>query len=284
MSAAQEMKLSNKQDSELRKYLEAAKPDQISGDNWSVSWGFCHGETRSTSTITFHLGTKRDSSGERLYHTAIVVEKQEGSTVCPVMSHNGESTHKKYAEKPDLKQVMLDLKKVFPMHTRGTATSSSQAQGGNGDQGGGDGGNGNGNPPKPFEKEIKKNVFDEYYFIDEQGENIICDEHGNPIVQHDAKTNKYFYMDSNHARHTCTVKEYSKGSSKTIVMKTVKGAHHKCKLRSGAREKCPAGIQMNSAQGVKKPQTKPAPGTQLMINGEKHVVLRDGSTAPVASY
>lgn len=279
MSAAQDIQLTKNQDYWLRVYIDSAKPEQISGDSWDVSWDFCHGETRSSSSITFHLAIRRDSSGDRLYHTAIVVKKQQNGTICPVISRDHKTTHKTFAQKPDLRQVMAEYKREFPLDKRGAAASSSKTQGGNGGQGGGDGGSGNGQPPKQFEKKIETNIYGDKYFIDENGENIICDDAGNPIVQNDSKRNTCFYMDKHLFRHACTVTQVVHGASKISVMKTAKGAQHKCKM-PGARVKDQsrwrerrARPQVNAAQGIKKTQPKATPGSHVMVNGKKHEVV-----------
>ncbi|KAK3371449.1 hypothetical protein B0T24DRAFT_320254 [Lasiosphaeria ovina] len=158
---------------QLRIYLQAATGTYISGD-WGLQWSATHGETRSASGHTFHIGLRRDSAGH--YWTCILVTQRNG-TESPV-----EGTVVDWGTTPPtLQDVLSHYQTTFAGMT---ATDNAGGAGGNNDgNGGGAGGNGGNGGGGGYQKQVipHPEYPGNYYYLDEDEEFHWCDVNGNDL-------------------------------------------------------------------------------------------------------
>ncbi|KAL7898135.1 hypothetical protein HDV63DRAFT_410473 [Trichoderma sp. SZMC 28014] len=96
--------ISRKDKHQLLRYLEYADPNHIQLPLWGVNWEATHGETRSASKITFHVGG-RFVQGE--FQTCILVQSTEGEY--PV-----DNTIRSWgSSQPDMGEVLVFYQQQF---------------------------------------------------------------------------------------------------------------------------------------------------------------------------
>ncbi|KUI68914.1 hypothetical protein VM1G_04585 [Cytospora mali] len=176
-------------------YLENANPAYISVSGWGGSWTATHGETRSASQYTFHIGV-RFTNGS--YYSCILVTTRQYGPV-PV-----EGTVENWgSQMPSLGQVLRHYQShysVTPLHdsTPGPSDNGGDDGGAGGAGAGGSGGSGG------WAKEVKPDAYeDEEYHA--------CDGAGNELKT-TVKSSSGTYRTSN-PRDLVLVYQNSKGET-----------------------------------------------------------------------
>ncbi|KAL2126375.1 hypothetical protein VTI74DRAFT_1093 [Chaetomium olivicolor] len=166
-ATSRKLKKGEREDMEV--YLQNANPNHISAPLWGVTkWESTHGETRSTSRFTFHIGLRVDHEGN--YLTCILVKTSEGDL--PV-----EGTIVNWGpEPPVLAEVLEYYQNMFLGYYPFDRPGRGNQGGGNG--GGGASGSGFGGG---WRKDVQQNHYGGYYYIDENDGYQECDASGNPI-------------------------------------------------------------------------------------------------------
>ncbi|KAH6627488.1 hypothetical protein F5144DRAFT_575986 [Chaetomium tenue] len=157
-------------------YLENANPDQLSASAWGqTTWQAAHGEGRSASSTTFHIGL-RFAQGH--YWTCILtrVRRQEVALEGTIIDWGTTA--------PNLPGVLREYQRQF-IRARAPASENPQRDptdnnGGGSGGGGGGGGGGNDNGPA-WEKKVLKDDYGGYYYMDENDEYCACDAQGTQL-------------------------------------------------------------------------------------------------------
>jgi hypothetical protein len=160
--------------SELLTYLEHANPNHISAASWGLTWTATHGETRSSSQRTFHIGI-RYANGR--YSSCILVGTvQYGDLPVEGTVVDWGTTQPSLATILEHYQAQYN---VTPAPTRpGPAAGPREDED---DNGGGAGGS-------SWKKEVKKDDYGGYYYIGEDEDYHECDPRGNEVQTTDRKT------------------------------------------------------------------------------------------------
>ncbi|RYP80363.1 hypothetical protein DL769_002512 [Monosporascus sp. CRB-8-3] len=167
------VKLSKKDRGNILVYLENAKGDHISAPVWGTQWTPTHGETRSSSKNTFHIGI-RHVNGR--YYTCILVRTvQFGHLPVEGTVHDWGTTA------PSLREVLAYYQALFDVQP----TSSRPGRGPNRDYD--DDGNSNAGG-SGWKKEVRKDDYGGYFYIDEDGDYHACDSRGNEVETTDRRT------------------------------------------------------------------------------------------------
>ncbi|KAI0532617.1 hypothetical protein GGR58DRAFT_507213 [Xylaria digitata] len=160
---------------DIREYLLHASSRNLS----SVAWGSrrmnCHGEGRSSSNQTWHIGVWKQSSDGR-HFSAIVSGRRGGPTAEGSTIDYGRT-------QPRMIHVLNEYKRMYdvPVNTPSPHDSDNDDQNGPGGGGGpGPGGKGKGRG-KPWYKKVKRDEYGGYYYIGPKGEYQTCDSKGNDI-------------------------------------------------------------------------------------------------------
>lgn len=170
--------LNRKQLADLEAYLEQANSNQVELTSWGTggNWTTAHGETRSASTATFHIGCRRDSNGD--YRTCITVKHGKNNVPIDGTVVNWGSTP------PDLGSVLVYYQQQFGVSAVYDYTPIPRKGGNNGDDGndggagaaGGAAGEGSGS-----KRVVRKHDLGGYFYMDEEQEFHLCDSQGNEI-------------------------------------------------------------------------------------------------------
>ncbi|PTB44423.1 hypothetical protein M441DRAFT_55472 [Trichoderma asperellum CBS 433.97] len=154
----------------LLTYLEHADPNHIQVSLWDVRWRPTHGETRSASRLTFHIGV-RFVQGE--YQTCILVDSEEGELpVDDTVRNWGPSM-------PNLGEVLQYYQKLFGVQALKPLIRKQQPRRDDDDDN-----EEGGSSSRAWRKKIQKsNKPGYYYYYDEQEEYRECDEKGNDIYR-----------------------------------------------------------------------------------------------------
>ncbi|KAH6839477.1 hypothetical protein B0I37DRAFT_332191 [Chaetomium sp. MPI-CAGE-AT-0009] len=171
-------------------YLENANPANLSVSQWGVStWQAAHGEGRSASSTTFHVGV-RFSGGS--YFTCILVQSRAGDQAVEGTIINWGTTA------PNLPEVLRTYQRTYlktaapASQTPAQDPSNNNGGGGAGGSGGGSGSGSGGGPA--WEKKVCKDDYGGYYYMDENDEYCACDDKGNQLkttTAHGRTTNPY---------------------------------------------------------------------------------------------
>jgi hypothetical protein len=120
------MHLNKKQVEDLKTYLENAKGKTISISSWSKNWAYTHGETRSSSNLTYYIGGQLNSDGHFIIRLFVWTFK---SSYKPISNkHDAISTQKDWGtEKPDMSEVLKVYKEMYDVEV--TPPGSSEDEG-----------------------------------------------------------------------------------------------------------------------------------------------------------
>lgn len=190
---------------DLLTYLAHANPNHMTHAGWSVGsgWSFTHGETRSASEATFHIGCRVDSQGN--YYTCIAVAIRQGNRNVPVAG----TTHNWGTERPSLAQILDYYQQKFnvqPLHVYdGPSQRDNNNNGGGGNGGGTSSGGGGGSGST---RQIFKDDYGGYYYVTEDEPYVACDAQGQSLkllsVYIDASNKPYYYHKRQRTRGTLT--------------------------------------------------------------------------------
>ncbi|KAK4033237.1 hypothetical protein C8A01DRAFT_19788 [Parachaetomium inaequale] len=166
-----EVTLNKKNMKEMRTYLDDAKAAQMSLPNWGVGkWQEAHGEGRSTSQWTFHIGFMY-ATDTGCYWTCIVVNSKEGNLPVKGTLVNWGTTA------PEPHDVLEFYKNAnFPLPDPGSEGPSASGSGGGAGGGGGSSSGGGG-----WQKQVQSDGNGGYYYLDANKQWISCDRGGNEI-------------------------------------------------------------------------------------------------------
>ncbi|EAQ88815.1 predicted protein [Chaetomium globosum CBS 148.51] len=155
-------------------YLENANPDQLSATAWGqTTWQAAHGEGRSASSTTFHIGL-RYAQGH--YWTCILtrVRRQEVALEGTIIDWGTTA--------PNLPGVLREYQRLY-LRARAPASENPQrdpSDNNGGGSGGGGGGGGNDNGPA-WEKKVYKDAYGGYFYMDEDDNYCACDAQGTQV-------------------------------------------------------------------------------------------------------
>jgi hypothetical protein len=283
-------------------YLENANPNHIGHTGWGIeTWHECHGETRSKSKFTFHIGIRVDHEGN--YLTCILLKGKGGNKAVEGTIINWGP------EEPDMAVVLEHYQMMFlkyhPIDRPGRGGNNNGGEGGSGGGGGG------------WTKQVYHNSdYDEYYYLDEQGEYQSCDSSGNPIYTADstghrtgnkyglvlvfANSKRQTYYYSRGKQQACSLKKDSAGrycfvddqgrNRRAQCFGTEPRWMHRAKSSppSGqSHSKTPSSGQLHSKQpssghsqpsGFKPKPTTSGPEIFTDKSGRKYYVGKDGKT------
>ncbi|KAK3331640.1 hypothetical protein B0T19DRAFT_438528 [Cercophora scortea] len=109
--------LNNSEKGDMEKYIANARTSLIHVNEWTTNWIHCHGESRTTAALTWHLGAMRCSDGT--YKTVIRMKEGRGHV-------SVEGTLRSWGtERPNIKKVLNSYKREFDIEP----TSSSESEG-----------------------------------------------------------------------------------------------------------------------------------------------------------
>ncbi|KAI5862900.1 hypothetical protein GGS23DRAFT_74470 [Durotheca rogersii] len=154
-------------------YLEYANSNHVSAITWDVHWTPTHGETRSYSKRTFHIGV-RYANGR--YSSCILVDTVSWDEV-PVEG----TIHHWGTTPPNLGEIVEHYRTLYKVQPASSNLRYQPRQ--NDDNNGGAGASGGG-----WKKEVKKDDYGGYFYIGEDEEYHACDSEGNEIQTTDRKT------------------------------------------------------------------------------------------------
>ncbi|KAK4135164.1 hypothetical protein BT67DRAFT_293398 [Trichocladium antarcticum] len=163
--------LNKSDEKEMQQYLDAANPAQISFPSWGIGkWQHAHGEGRSTSQLTFHIGfCYMTDTG--CYWTCILAKV--GNRHLPVAG----TVVNWGTEAPDPSVVLEYYKNVkFPLPDPGSEASGSGSGGGAGGAGGAGGSSSGGGA---WKKNVQSDGNGGYFYFDPNWEYVLCDAQGN---------------------------------------------------------------------------------------------------------
>lgn len=156
-------------------YLSNANPANLSASQWGVTtWQAAHGEGRSASSTTFHIGLRL---AQGVYWTCILVQVRGRDVALAGTMRNWGNTA------PSLPLVLQTYQREY-IKTKAPAGSSQQDpsnNGGGGGAGGGSGGGGGDNNPPAWEKKVLPDAYGGHYYMDENDEYCACDAQGNQL-------------------------------------------------------------------------------------------------------
>lgn len=160
----------------LLTYLEHADPNHIQVSLWDVRWRPTHGETRSASRLTFHIGV-RFVQGE--YQTCILVDSEEGELpVDDTVRNWGPSM-------PNLGEVLQYYQKLFGVQALKPLIRKQQPRRDDDDDN-----EEGGSSSRGWKKKVQKsNKPGQYFYYDEKEEYHECDEKGNDIYTYTSYKN-----------------------------------------------------------------------------------------------
>ncbi|KAL2133614.1 hypothetical protein VTI74DRAFT_2016 [Chaetomium olivicolor] len=153
----------------MQTYLDNAKPEQISVPEWGISkWQDSHGEGRSSSKFTFHIGF-RYMTDTGCYWTCILAKTADGELpVAGTLINWG-------TVPPDPLVVMETYKNAkFPLPKPDSQPSGSGSGGGAGGAGGSSSGG-------AWKKTIHQDGQGGYFYYDANWEYHQCDKDGNDV-------------------------------------------------------------------------------------------------------
>ncbi|KAF4988842.1 hypothetical protein FGRMN_9516 [Fusarium graminum] len=158
---------------EFTKYLEHANSNEISVTEIGPFWTPTHGETRSTSKFTFHIGI-RYANGD--FSTCVLISTRQYMNV-PV-----EGTFVNWGPKmPKMPAVMMHYKKLFNVQDLSGHSTRPGDDENDKDDGPGAGSSG-------WTKEVRKDDYGGYFYIDEAGEYHACEKDGNDVKSTDSRS------------------------------------------------------------------------------------------------
>ncbi|KAM0255019.1 hypothetical protein ACHAQJ_006167 [Trichoderma viride] len=165
--------LSKTNKNDLLAYLEHANPNYISVPIWGVRWQASHGETRSASKHTFHIGVRFVQDH---YHSCILVMTGQGSM--PI-----EGTVIDWGtSRPDLGEVLQHYQKMFKVQPL-NPLKKPQTRRDNDDEDEDGGSSG-----RPWTKQVCRDDYGGYYYIGQDEEYHRCDANGKEIQSTEKKT------------------------------------------------------------------------------------------------
>lgn len=138
-------------------YLQNAHGTYISG-GWGHIWNPTHGETRSTSEFTFHIGLMRTSEGE--YHSAILVRLRGRH----VPAH-GTVVNWGASQPATLIEVLNNYKDMFDI-TPSTPTPHPEPEA---------------TAIPDWAYQVCRDNYGGYHYLDENGAYHACDANGNEL-------------------------------------------------------------------------------------------------------
>lgn len=201
------IELSKGDHEDLLTYLEHANPNHMTLASWSVGggWNFTHGETRSASEATFHIGCRQDSRGH--FITCIAVAVRSGNRNTPV----ARTTVDWGTEPPSLGEILNYYQQKFSVQPLHVYDAPSQRRDNNNNGGGGNGGaggSGGGGGASGSKKQVFKDDYGGYYYSTEEEPYVACDAQGNSLgllsVYLDATNKPYYYSRGRKTRGTMT--------------------------------------------------------------------------------
>ncbi|KAM0338548.1 hypothetical protein ACHAPU_011283 [Fusarium lateritium] len=126
MAKSKVMYLNKTQVDDLKKYLENAKTKTISISSWSQVWAYTHGETRSSSKLTYYIGGRRNSDGR--YITRLFVYFH-GSYKPISNKADAISTQVEWGtEKPHMSEVLKFYKDMYDVEVTPPVTSEDEEE------------------------------------------------------------------------------------------------------------------------------------------------------------
>ncbi|KAH6949478.1 hypothetical protein DER45DRAFT_93764 [Fusarium avenaceum] len=121
------MHLNKKHVEDLKTYLENAKGNTISISSWSKNWTYTHGETRSSSKLTYYIGGQLNSDGH--YITCLFVWTFKSSYKPISNDDDAISTQKDWGtEKPDMSEVLKAYKEMYDVEVTPPTSSDDEAE------------------------------------------------------------------------------------------------------------------------------------------------------------
>ncbi|KAH8767444.1 hypothetical protein F5883DRAFT_419322, partial [Diaporthe sp. PMI_573] len=185
-------------------YLRNANPNNMTLASWSSGggWNFTHGETRSASKHTFHLGFRQDSQGH--YRTCIAVETARNTNV-PIegtLVDWGTDAPEPGAVLAHYQQL-LNVRPLYPYQGPNQGGNNNGNGGNGGGAGSSTGGGGSG-----ASKQVFNDDYGGYYYSTEEEPYVACDAQGNSLgiltVYVDATNKAYYYSNGRTTRGTLT--------------------------------------------------------------------------------
>lgn len=127
------MHLNKKQVEDLKTYLENAKGSTISISSWSKNWAYTHGETRSSSNLTYYIGGQLNSDGHFITRLFVWTFK---SSYKPISDKDDAiSTQKDWCtEKPDMSEVLKAYKEMYDVEVTPPASYEDEGEDGEGEE------------------------------------------------------------------------------------------------------------------------------------------------------
>lgn len=187
--------ISSKDKRQMYRYLEYANGNHMSLPFWTnEKWTSAHGETRSSSQHTFHLGF-RISNGH--YYTCILVDTTRSKGAEAI-----EGTVRDWGtEQPSLTDVLEYYQGHYNVQPRFPIERSNNRK--DDDNGGGGGAGTSGGSGSGWTKRVYKTNYGGYGYTDKDGEYRECDQYGNDIIQESSR-----YSSRSSHRHGSSNKTY----------------------------------------------------------------------------
>ncbi|KAI0433764.1 hypothetical protein F5Y09DRAFT_338360 [Xylaria sp. FL1042] len=170
---------------DLTIYLENASASHISVGARGPQRLNCHGERRSTSRWTWHIGVRRRTSNGH-HISCIVAGGQNAPEVEGSRIDHGTT-------QPSLIHVLNLYKRMYRVPVTTPSPPDSDDDNGNGSGGRGGSGSGGKGKGKDWSKKVKRDDYGGYYYIGPEGEYMICDEAGNNVDYYDSSARTYSY-------------------------------------------------------------------------------------------
>lgn len=110
-----ETTLNKAQRRSLDQYLSNARATHIAVTEWNVLWTDCHGETRSSSKVTFHIAIRLTSTGE--HWSCIHVGSKPHQFIAS-------GTKVQWASRPSLSHILNEYKRMYNIDPTTSSSSS----------------------------------------------------------------------------------------------------------------------------------------------------------------
>ncbi|KAK4143977.1 uncharacterized protein C8A04DRAFT_28321 [Dichotomopilus funicola] len=257
--------LSKKDKNKMQVYLDAANPAQISVPQWGIGlWQNSHGEGRSTSTLTFHIGFLYATDTGCFWTCILLKDGKRHKPVAGTLVNWG-------TEQPSPSDVLEYYKNAqFPLPDPDSEPSESGWGGGAGGAGGAGGSSSGGSA---WKKDVKPDGNGGYYYFDPDYQWIPCDASGNEIYYDAAEGhrtssprhikavfgpsgNTYYY--SGGKKMACTLRSEKAGNMNRLVFVDAQGkkwqAHYETPSKGPA-----SAAKTNQQQSSVSLAARPAP-------------------------
>ncbi|OAA64751.1 hypothetical protein SPI_03398 [Niveomyces insectorum RCEF 264] len=170
------VELSKKEHEMLYRYLENANANSISDGIWVGKWSATHGETRSTSTITFHIGF-RLTNGH--YWSCILVGSKSKNPLKGTEVDWGTT-------EPYPPEVVEYYRAMFSIEPADIKLQFHPRR--DDDNDGGAGPSGYGGSGEQAKRQVYQDAYNGYFYYDSNGGCHACDASGRDIGLYYGKT------------------------------------------------------------------------------------------------